>query len=183
MRKAKFDPECTNIKELLDFCNVDLLSKIPIKKGHGNYFLVKCRDCGKEYYKAGFTFSINKCQCYKTLNGAYNYQGYKAISSVYYKSCKANAKVKNREFSISKEDMWEQWLMQEGKCKLSGVSIHIERNYKKMINMTASLDRIDSTKGYTRDNIQWIHKYINRMKSNFTEEYFIKMCKLISKNN
>ncbi len=49
--------------------------------------------------------------------------------------------------------------------------------------MTASLDRIDSTKGYTLDNIQWIHKDLNKMKMNFANDYFIKTCKLVAENN
>ncbi len=88
---------------------------------------------------------------YKTVNGAYNYQGYKSISANYYRSCKFGAKKRGFEFNISKEDMWEQWLVQDGKCALSGIELHIERNYQKLKGMTASLDRIDSTRGYTVD--------------------------------
>lgn len=49
--------------------------------------------------------------------------------------------------------------------------------------MTASLDRIDSTKGYTLDNIQWVHKHINVMKMDLDQEYFIKLCKLVTKKS
>jgi len=41
---------------------------------------------------------------------------------------------------------------------------------------TASLDRIDSTKGYTIDNVQWVHTIVNRMKWNTDENEFIKWC-------
>jgi hypothetical protein len=44
---------------------------------------------------------------------------------------------------------------------------------------TASLDRIDSSRGYTADNIQWVHKHVNLMKRSFNEEYFINTCKQI----
>ena len=49
--------------------------------------------------------------------------------------------------------------------------------------MTASLDRIDSTRGYTVDNIQWIHKDLNRMKWNLPNDYFINICTLVANHN
>ena len=33
--------------------------------------------------------------------------------------------------------------------------------------------------GYTENNVQWVHKDINRIKSNFTEEYLFKMIKTV----
>ena len=48
---------------------------------------------------------------------------------------------------------------------------------------TASLDRIDSSKGYTTDNIQWVHKDINIMKNDYGNDYFIEICKKVAKNN
>lgn len=47
---------------------------------------------------------------------------------------------------------------------------------------TASLDRKDSLKGYTIDNIQWLHKDVNQMKRNYSEEYFINTCLKIAEN-
>jgi len=41
------------------------------------------------------------------------------------------------------------------------------------------MDRIDNDLGYTKENIQWVHKDVNAMKSNFKEKYFLKICKLI----
>jgi hypothetical protein len=44
---------------------------------------------------------------------------------------------------------------------------------------TASLDRINSKKGYTKDNVQWVHKWINFMKQDLDEEEFITFCEAI----
>lgn len=63
---------------------------------------------------------------------------------------------------------------------LSGLKIELSINRK---NQTASLDRIDSSKGYIEGNVQWLHKDINQMKINFNQKDFIKYCKLIAKNN
>ena len=47
----------------------------------------------------------------------------------------------------------------------------------------ASIDRMNNNLGYTKDNIQWIHKDANKMKSDYNNEYFIELCKEVAKNN
>jgi len=59
-------------------------------------------------------------------------------------------------------------------CALSGV---------KLDENTWSPDRIDSKKGYTKENLQFVHKDINLMKNKFPEDYFIEMCKKGAENN
>jgi hypothetical protein len=184
MRKETFDPNSEKGLENIKFSNVHIIDFTPVKKGKEWHYLVECNNCKKQFLKAKWTFGVYRCQCYKTVNGAYNYQGYKSISSIYYKTCKSGAKSRNLEFKITKEDMYDKYMSQNGKCALSGLDIRIERNYKKMKEgMTASLDRIDSTKGYTLDNIQWVHKHLNKMKMNFDNDYFIKMCIFVAENN
>lgn len=43
-----------------------------------------------------------------------------------------------------------------------------------------SLDRIDSAKGYTPDNIQLVTDFVNRMKGWYSERDFINFCRLIA---
>ena len=55
--------------------------------------------------------------------------------------------------------------------------------FRKWSNyQTASLDRIDPTKGYIEGNIQWVHKDVNRMKMDFTETRFLELVNLIANN-
>jgi hypothetical protein len=49
------------------------------------------------------------------------------------------------------------------------------------IDKTASLDRIDSSKGYITGNLQWLHKDINWMKNSFSQEDFIKLCRDVTR--
>ena len=39
----------------------------------------------------------------------------------------------------------------------------------------ASLDRIDSSKGYLVDNIEWVHKDVNKAKMALSKEDFLQM--------
>lgn len=53
----------------------------------------------------------------------------------------------------------------------------------KLVPQTASVDRIDSTKGYTPDNVQWVDKRINFMKQHFSQVEFVELCCLVSKHH
>jgi hypothetical protein len=95
--------------------------------------------------------------------------------------------------SLTKEEAWEIYEKQNRKCALSGLPIGFRtsyalvrhkkqsRYYKRWCN-TASPDRIDSSKGYTKDNLQWVHKDVNMLKNIYPQEYFIFLCHLISSN-
>lgn len=78
------------------------------------------------------------------------------------------------------EEAWELFLKQKKKCALSGVDLEISGT---AIYNTASIDRIDSSKGYELGNVQWVHKHINFMKRTYSQEYFIDMCKKVANNN
>jgi len=73
-------------------------------------------------------------------------------------------------------------LKQDKKCALSGVDIGFSKKTIDKHETTASLDRIDSSKGYIIENIQWIHKEVNRMKMDMDETRFIRWCDMIAKN-
>ncbi|MFA6234097.1 MAG: hypothetical protein WC824_07900 [Bacteroidota bacterium] len=68
--------------------------------------------------------------------------------------------------------LWEQ---QEGKCALSGIPMILPRNTlatdKDVWNpWRASLDRIDSKKGYLKGNVQFVVLMANLCKGTFTED-------------
>lgn len=67
--------------------------------------------------------------------------------------------------------MWNLFLKQDRKCALSGEPIQFSSKVHKF-DRTDSMDRIDSSKGYTRENVQWLHKHVNLMKWDFTVERF-----------
>lgn len=184
-RPVKFHPDAPDAQERLDYSNVTLLSKKSFVKGHNRFYKVRCNNCNRVFDKTTYSIGQQKCQCYKTQKGAWNYSGHGELAMVYYTSCKTGAKTRGFEFNISIEDMWDRFVEQNRKCALTGLPLSMERNCKKWRidkeSMTASLDRIDSSRGYTIDNIQWVHKDINVMKMDLDQEYFIKLCNLVTK--
>ena len=82
------------------------------------------------------------------------------------------------EFSITLEYIWDLFLKQNRKCRFSGIELRFSTK-STVSDGTASLDRIDSSKGYVIDNVQWVHKDINYMKQDHTDKDFIEWCRLI----
>lgn len=149
-------------------------------------------DCGKE---TSYTTKhlirkknpVKSCGCHRaSLKGSNHVQwtGYEGISGSWWQSHVL------REYKMSKrpkvpvtitiQEAWDLLVRQNFKCSLSNLTIFVGDN---SINGTASLDRIDSSKGYELGNVQWTHKHINFMKYTHTQTYFIELCKKVANAN
>ena len=95
-------------------------------------------------------------------------------------------KIRDRDINcnITLEDLLEIWNKQEGKCIYSKVKLQPSK-YKQSNNQihTLSIDRIDSSKGYTKDNIQFISIAMNHMKNNMTHEQTLELIEILKNNN
>lgn len=151
-------------------------------KGVHRYWLCQC-DCGKTSEVAATHLVRNKtssCGCAHVLRGENNngWKGYGGISGSYFSSIKHKALARKIKFKITIEYIWDLFLRQEGKCALSGVTLKMPEKWKGQY--TASLDRIDSSKGYEKGNVQWVLGDINWMKNDFDQNYFIDICRKIA---
>jgi hypothetical protein len=104
-------------------------------------------------------------------------KGFKQLSGSQWCRIQAGAKERNIEFLLDIEEAYTIIQQQQFRCALSGVEISLTRP------ITASLDRIDSQHGYTQDNVQWVHKTINRMKMDLDESEFVDWCRLITEQS
>lgn len=99
------------------------------------------------------------------------------VSISWFKKFDKNAKKRKIDFDITIEDVLKVYLDQGKVCSLSGIPIGWTRMEK---SHNISIDRIDSDKGYTTDNIQLVYPKINMMKFTYSQDEFIDMCKLVS---
>lgn len=83
-----------------------------------------------------------------------------------------SAKRRYKNFELTLEDLKDIWETQKEMCPYTGFSLEFRTYANKASNKLkqASLDRIDSSKGYTKDNVEIIALPINYLKSNFTKE-------------
>lgn len=95
---------------------------------------------------------------------------------------KNNAIKRRLEFCVSGEYLWELFIKQDRRCTISNRLLTFTSKTNPSLyrgETTASLDRIDSSRGYIEGNVQWLHKDINKMKFAFSDEKFIDICKEI----
>jgi len=112
-----------------------------------------------EYCKL-ITFPIkNKkiCNSCSVIKKHKNWNGFGNISGDYWYRIKTNAKKRNILLDIDIKTIWNLFIEQEGYCSITGLPIYLTGK-----NFTASLDRINNSLGYTKENIHWIHKDINQ---------------------
>lgn len=136
--------------------------------------------CGKNCVSDGVDLrqgKIKTCGCRIYRKSRTNWQGYKDISKSYWQVVNHNAQQRNLDFDITLEYIWDLFQTQNGKCVFTGETLTL-CPYK---DQTASLDRINSNKGYIKGNVQWVHKTINKLKNNFSDEDFIEWCRKIVK--
>jgi hypothetical protein len=75
------------------------------------------------------------------------------------------------EYDITPDDITNLIKSQDNRCFLSG--IEFDWKYGTNSLFQPSIDRIDSTKGYIKGNIQILCNCINQMKSNLTQSQFL----------
>lgn len=108
-------------------------------------------------------------------------QYYKNISLSYVARIQRRAKVRNREYDLTPEYLNRLYLKQNKRCAFSGMEIGFDKeSAARERNITASLDRIDSTKGYVKGNVQWVFKDFNKMKQSFDDVTFFQLCKEVA---
>jgi ribosomal protein S14 len=92
-----------------------------------------------------------------------------------------NAKKRGISIAITRDDAAALLDRQKDRCALSGLPIATRRDGTIAGDRatTASLDRIDSDKGYMPDNVQWVHKEINMMKGVLTQARFVELCRAV----
>lgn len=136
-----------------------------------------------ESNKFGKTKSCGCLPYNKTSSNSPVWTGYKQISGSLWTRYQRQARERNFSFTITIEEAWQQFEDQKNICALSGVPICLVMGRKLASNSTASLDRIDSSIGYVSGNIQWVHKRINKIKTNLPEHDFVRWCKKIVSYN
>lgn len=127
----------------------------------------RCRSCDN-------TYQVNRRNKNKeaTLQYGREYQSRRRQNFEYrlkmlLNASKQRAALKNREHTLTLEDIKELY-PKDGKCPVFGFDL--EFNSAGFRETSPSIDRIDSTKGYTRDNVQIISWKANRLKAYATVE-------------
>jgi hypothetical protein len=107
------------------------------------------------------------------ISKRYGSISYEDIKAFYMTRIRRHALELKLEYKITAEEIYKLFVKQEKRCALTGLPI--------TLNKDASLDRIDSSCGYIINNVQWIHKKLQKMKQSLSNEDFIHWCSLVGK--
>jgi len=94
--------------------------------------------------------------------------------SKYLRHCKNRAKEKNLEFDLTAKALESKKVTH---CPILKIELSYTNN--TIQNNSATIDRIDNSKGYTIENIQIVSYQANRMKSNASQKELIEFAKYI----
>lgn len=135
----------------------------------------KSNNIGTSYCNKCFTIDMKSQRKCKMLT--------EHISLIFYKKLIVQANLRGILFNVSPEYLESIY---NGFCYLSNTKIDIGTYSKSkgcIDSGNASLDRIDSTKGYVENNVGWVSKQINVMKHILSVEDFVKLCKMVVDTN
>jgi len=157
-------------------------------RGHKQHRMwkVKCIHCEDFFVQQGQHVVESKLGC-KNCKGdqmsgtkSTHWKGGKYIPGYFIakiKSKNLERRSKTIEFDLSYEYLDELWISQQGKCAYTGEDLNFGRS---KVAGSASLDRIDSSLGYVKGNVQFVHKDVNIMKWDLSEDRFLEICKKIT---
>lgn len=156
-----------------------------VKKSQGRWICahVRCK-CGLEDYKQinhllkNVSLGCRNCRKMPKGSDNHSWKGYGNISAHYFWLVKNSAKKRNIPFKLTIKYMNELYEKQKKHCKLTNREICFGFGSQK--NTTASLDRIDSNKGYIKGNVQWVCKQINIAKHVLSMDEFVHLCSEVS---
>lgn len=159
-----------------------------------NRWLCLC-DCGKQFdCSSSFLFKgrdVKSCGCVVSATGRPRdaWTGCGEISDFEFSYLRWVAKQRlqgtkphTAVFTVTKEYLLDLFLDQGQLCAESGLPIYFAKTDRELRAgaQSASLDRIDSNKGYVPGNVQWVHKHVNYIKLDNTRERFLEICTAIA---
>lgn len=97
-----------------------------------------------------------------------------------YHMARDRAKKRGYDFNITGD--WIREKLEAGVCEVTGIpfTFKTEETYGKANNaqpFSPTLDRVDNTQGYTKDNVQVVIAVYNYAKMHWGKEYVIEMAK------
>lgn len=152
---------------------------------------VVCERCGatREHPRHRFFNEPPVCACStkrKSGPGSVGWKGHGPIGASWWshwvaKARKPRARGRFLTVTITHEQAAALLEKQGGRCAFTGEPLTFApRKSRRMASrQTASLDRIDSSKGYELGNVQWVHKTVNIAKQALTDAEYVEWCRRV----
>lgn len=173
------------------------------KQDNRRMLRIRCPECGRviAIRKTKYRDYRSCGRCRFVIQNRRNlgkHRGVGDLTRTYYNYFRNTARRRDIPFTVSIEYLWELAEKQDMKCALTGLPVvfptiqngsgnwTLDANAQQRMRTgagrieVASLDRIDSSKGYAEGNVQWVNKWVNLMKNGLSQEEFIHLCHLVA---
>lgn len=108
-----------------------------------------------------------------------NWKGSGSVPGWYWSSVRNGAKTRQIEVAVDVDHVARLFENQGGRCAYTGLPLTFGTADRRS-DGTASLDRIDSDRGYVEGNLRWVHKDIQPMKMAMSHDRFVALCRLVA---
>ena len=154
---------------------------------------VKC-DCGKEKCMRGESLTYHKrpvlsCGCLRTEKLREFWKSDDTLHPFkWIKHCiKIRSNKHKEKTDVDEFFLRDLWNSQDGICPYTGIKMDLVQNSSKrkrgeMLPNQCSLDRIDSSKGYIKGNVEFVCLSINLAKNGFSKQQMLDFIKNIRYN-
>ena len=170
---------------LCPICNINFTKQTKeitrqIKKNPNRIFYCSLNCSGKisSSHLLKWHFPLNN-KIRKNISGYSKYNNEEKPFVEYNRRCKNRSYRKKRkviEYDVDVQYLMEVWEKQKGLCAWSNIQlVHGGKN----INLKASLDRIDSSLGYIKGNVQFVSCALNYAKSSEPDSSIYELLSLI----
>lgn len=130
----------------------------------------ECTNCGILFKRTSKTVTLcNKCNSERVKSNSPEWK--------MHQRAKQRAKLYGREFSLEFSD-----IVIPERCPILEIPLDVYKGRSGGNPNSPSLDRIDSTKGYSKENVQVISHRANMMKTDATKEELLKFADWVIKN-
>jgi len=140
-------------------------------KSYNHEVIYKCLcDCGQITYGSKNKIISGKkksCGCLRNTKNSKDPLR-KSLNRVYNRITK-NKKWHNTDITL--EFLWDLYIQQGGRCYYTGLDLELIKDNE----YTISVDRIDSSKSYMKNNIVLTCRYVNFFKNNLSIDQFITL--------
>lgn len=157
-----------------------------VTKGSDNRWYKPCPSCNVPQSYLRKAYAEESLRLGKVCKSCSNKQvdnchrgWHRGIRVSWFNKFRTGAETRGIEWGLTIDDVADLYEQQSGKCALSGDSIvfpEVGHPQKAL----ASIDRIDSSKGYVKDNVQLLTRQVNMMKQSYSQQLFIETCMKIA---
>ena len=162
---------CKNCKTDFDYSQKEYNRQI--KKGRTDTDFACSRSCSTSWRNKNIPYNVTESRKNHLLSICDNRR--KGIFTWYLNK----AKNRKHDFDLTEDYLQSLWDTQEGICPITNYKMPLYNSKEKNTPYTASLDRIDSNKGYVKGNVQFVCYSANLAKQAFTNNQILEFFKSV----